>query len=100
MCLAIPAKIRSITDNSATVEISGVSYEANLMLTPQARVGDYVILHAGFAIQILDQQEAKETLRIWQEIGQATKAALRKPLRRSRQGRTSPPAGFSETRKK
>lgn len=70
MCLAVPAKIMAIHNDTATVEISGVTYEASLMLTPQAKVGDYVILHAGFAIQILDQKEAQKTLKIWEEIAQ------------------------------
>ena len=78
MCLAVPAKIKSINSDSATVEISGVSYEANLMLTPEAKVGDYVILHAGFAIQILDQQDAEETLQLFEDIEKATKQELGK----------------------
>jgi|UniRef100_A0A7C6EDH0 hydrogenase expression/formation protein HypC len=68
MCLAVPAKIKAIHNDMAEVEISGVTYEASLMLTPKARVGDYVILHAGFAIQILDPKEARETLKIWDRI--------------------------------
>lgn len=78
MCLAVPAKIKSINNDTATVEISGVSYEANLMLTPEAKVGDYVILHAGFAIQILDQQDAEETLKLFEDIEKATKQELGK----------------------
>ena len=71
MCIAVPAKIKSINSDAATVEISGVSYEANLMLTPEAKIGDYVILHAGFAIQILDQKDAEETLRLFEDIEKA-----------------------------
>jgi hydrogenase expression/formation protein HypC len=71
MCIAVPAKIKSINSDTATVEISGVSYEANLMLTPEAKIGDYVILHAGFAIQILDQKDAEETLRLFEDIEKA-----------------------------
>ncbi len=78
MCLAVPAKIKSINNDTATVEISGVSYEANLMLTPEAKVGDYVILHAGFAIQILDQKDAEETLKLFEDIEKATKQELGK----------------------
>jgi hydrogenase expression/formation protein HypC len=71
MCIAVPAKIKSINSDTATVEISGVSYEANLMLTPEAKIGDYVILHAGFAIQILDQKDAEETLKLFEDIEKA-----------------------------
>lgn len=72
MCLAVPALIKAIHNDTATVEISGVEYEANLMLTPQAKIGDYVILHAGFAIQILDPTAAQETINLFKEIEAAT----------------------------
>ena len=78
MCLAVPAKIKSIKNSTANVEISGVTYEASLMLTPEAKIGDYVIIHAGFAIQILDQQEAKATLKLFSDIDKATKEVLGK----------------------
>jgi hydrogenase expression/formation protein HypC len=78
MCLAVLAKIKSIKNSTANVEISGVNYEASLMLTPQAKIGDYVIIHAGFAIQILDQQEAEETLKLFEDIDKATKEELGK----------------------
>ncbi|MEO0114918.1 MAG: HypC/HybG/HupF family hydrogenase formation chaperone [candidate division WOR-3 bacterium] len=78
MCLAVPAKIKSIDGDMATVEISGVTYEASLMLTPQAKVGDYVILHAGFAIQILDQDEARQTLKLFDEIAKLTQKEVKK----------------------
>ena len=78
MCLAVPARIKLIHNSTATVEISGVIYEASLMLTPEAKIGDYVILHAGFAIQILDQQEAEETLKLFEDINQTTKEELGK----------------------
>ena len=78
MCLAVPAKIKSIKNSTANVEISGVTYEASLMLTPEAKIGDYVIIHAGFAIQILDQQEAEETLKLFRDIDKATQEILGK----------------------
>ena len=78
MCLAVPAKIKSIKNSTAKVEISGVTYEASLMLTPEAKIGDYVIIHAGFAIQILDQQEAEATLQLFNDIDKATKEELGK----------------------
>ena len=68
MCLAIPVLIKSIDENEADVEISGVTRRISLELTPEARVGDYAIVHTGYAINILDQAEAQETLRLIEEI--------------------------------
>jgi len=68
MCVAIPALIRSIDNDIAQVEIGGITQEANLQLCPQAKVGDYVIVHTGYAISILDQEEAKETLELFESI--------------------------------
>ena len=68
MCLAIPVRIKSINGTDAEVEIGGTTRKTNLMLTPEARVGDYVLLHAGYAINILDQAEAEETLAIFAEM--------------------------------
>ncbi len=78
MCLAVPAKIKSIYNRTAVVEISGVTYEASLFLTPEAKIGDYVIMHAGFAIQILDQKEAQKTLKLFSEIAKTTKEVLQR----------------------
>ena len=58
MCLAFPAKIISIKDSLATVERSGVKRDASLMLLPDAKVGDFVLIHAGFAMQIVDETES------------------------------------------
>ena len=63
MCLAIPTKIISIDNDMAQVEIGGVTRKASIQLVPEAKVGDYIIVHAGFAIQILDEKYAKETLK-------------------------------------
>lgn len=71
MCLAIPALIKSIDGSEAEVEIGGIRRRASLMLTPEARVGDYVLLHTGYAINVVDQQEAEETLSLLQEIAEA-----------------------------
>jgi len=68
MCLAIPALVKSIDGSEAEVEIGGVSRRASLMLTPEARVGDYVLLHTGYAINVVNQEEAEETLRILEEM--------------------------------
>lgn len=63
MCLAIPARIAAVDeDNLATVDILGVTRRVSIDLTPQAGVGDYVLVHAGFAIEVVDEQQAQETL--------------------------------------
>ena len=68
MCLAIPALIKTREDREAEVEIGGMSRRISLWLTPEAKVGDYVLVHTGYAINVLDQEEAKETLRLFQEL--------------------------------
>ncbi len=67
MCLAIPCKVLSIEDSKGIVELSGAKREVNLSLLEDVKVGEYVILHAGFAIQKLDEQSANETLRLLRE---------------------------------
>jgi len=71
MCLAIPVLIKSIEDKEAEVEIGGVTCRISLWLTPEARVGDYALVHTGYAINILNQEEAEETLRLLEEIAEA-----------------------------
>ncbi len=68
MCLAIPALIKSITGQLALVDIEGVTREVSLQLTPEAKVGDYVLLHTGYAISVLDEAEAQETLKLLRQI--------------------------------
>ncbi len=67
MCLAIPSKITKIENNMATIDVEGVQREASLLLLEDAQVGDYVIVHAGFAIKILDEAAAQETLDLLRE---------------------------------
>ena len=59
MCLAIPSQITKIENEMATIDVDGVQREASLLLLADAQVGDYVIVHAGFAIQKLDEAAAK-----------------------------------------
>ena len=68
MCLAVPAKILSIQDALAKVELSGVTKDVSLMLLPEAQVGDYVLVHAGFAMQKVDEKEAEETYALLNEM--------------------------------
>jgi len=74
MCLAIPAKVVEIEGDSARVDFGeGVLREVNVMLV-NAKVGDYVLVHAGYAIQVLSEEEAQETLRLWNEVLEAAEA--------------------------
>jgi len=68
MCLAVPAQIESIAGQKATVALAGNRFEAILALVPEAKVGDWVLVHAGFAITVLDEQSAKETYDLLAEV--------------------------------
>ena len=73
MCLAIPAKIMVINGDKANVDFGqGVLREVNISLV-EAKLGDYVLVHAGYAIQIIEEKDAKETLSLWNSILQAAK---------------------------
>jgi len=67
MCLAIPSKITKIDNLMAVIDVDGVRREASLLLVEDAQVGDYVIVHAGFAISKIDEQAALETLALLKE---------------------------------
>jgi len=71
MCLAIPAKVISIEGDSAVVSIEDVEYRASLLLLPDVNPGDFVMLHAGFAIEKVDPERAAETLQLLKEIGKS-----------------------------
>ena len=68
MCIAVPGKILSIKKNTAEVNFSGAKRKVALDLVPDAKKGDYVLVHAGFAITVLEQSEAEATLKIFEEI--------------------------------
>lgn len=85
MCLAIPLRIREIDGTLADVDLGGVLRKVSLVLTPEARVGDYVLVHTGFAISILDEQEAQETLRLFAEIEEAGRQIAEEASQGSRQ---------------
>jgi hydrogenase expression/formation protein HypC len=67
MCLAVPSKITKIENEMAVIDVDGVQRQASLLLLSDAQVGDYVIVHAGFAIQKIDEAAALETLRLLKE---------------------------------
>jgi hydrogenase expression/formation protein HypC len=86
MCLAVPGKITEITKTDegsgplAVVDMQGNRVEASLVLTPEAAVGDWVLLHAGFAIQVLDEQDARETWEYLQAVlGPEEQSVAEKP---------------------
>ena len=77
MCLAIPSRVVSIDENlQGVVDIMGVTRTASFDLTPQVQVGDYVLLHAGFAIEIVDEQTARETIELVQEMNDLVSTEL------------------------
>lgn len=68
MCLAIPAKVLNVKNSTATVDFGdGTLLEVNVSLV-DASVDEYVIVHAGFAIEVLDREEAEKTLALWREL--------------------------------
>ncbi len=65
MCLAVPGKITALDgDSKATVDMMGIERQVSTRLVPSAQVGDYILVHAGFGIQIVDPQEAAETIEL------------------------------------
>lgn len=68
MCLAVPMKVVEIAEGTAVCEIDGVRREGSLMMLDDVAVGDYVLLHAGFAIEKIDPVEAQKTLDVFREV--------------------------------
>jgi hydrogenase expression/formation protein HypC len=62
MCLAVPMKLKKIEQDIGFVEVSGIEREVSLTLVPEAKIGDFLLIHAGFAIAVIDEKEAIETL--------------------------------------
>ena len=80
MCLAIPVKVVELFDgDQALVDVGGVRKEISLALVDGIAVGDYVILHVGYAIQKLDPEEAEKTLALFAELGENMGASLGNP---------------------
>ena len=69
MCLGVPMKILEIDGDDATAEITGVKRKVSLQLVENPKVGDYVVVHAGFAIEILNEEQAMESVKLLQEFG-------------------------------
>jgi len=68
MCLGVPGKVASIQGDCAEVDFGGIRRTVSLLICPDVREGDYVLVHVGFAIQRLDEEEALETLTLFEEI--------------------------------
>ena len=68
MCLAVPARIVELEDDKAIVDAMGNRWKARTTLTPEVKIGDIVLIHAGFAIATLDEEEAKKTWELFAEI--------------------------------
>ncbi|MCL2143360.1 MAG: HypC/HybG/HupF family hydrogenase formation chaperone [Methanomassiliicoccaceae archaeon] len=67
MCLALPGKIISVKDDTADVDFGGVVKQANITMV-ETKIGDWVVVHAGFAIEIMDEDEAMRTIDLWNEV--------------------------------
>lgn len=68
MCLGLPAKVIKITDKTSIVEVMGATREISIELLKNVKVGDYVLVHAGCAIQVMDEEEAEKTIEIFKEL--------------------------------
>lgn len=71
MCLAVPGRVLEIDGDTARVDFGGITREANVTLVPEAAVDSYVLVHAGFAIQVLNEAEAEETLSLFRQLAEA-----------------------------
>lgn len=68
MCLAVPVRITRIEGTMAEGEMGGVTRQVSVLFTPEVKIGDYVVMHAGYAISIMDEQEAQATYRLLEEV--------------------------------
>lgn len=74
MCLAIPARVKEINEHLAKVEVYGNVREVGIRLVPDLKVGDWVLIHAGFALEKIDEERAQETLKILEEMADIVEA--------------------------
>lgn len=79
VCIAAPAKILEINDNVATVDFGGVRQQAKLDLVSDVDIGRYVLVHSGYAIEVLSDQEAQESLEAWDELLKIMEEDTEKP---------------------
>ena len=84
MCLAIPTQILEIDDDRvATVELGGVTRNVSLIMTPDAKVGDYVLIHTGYAITLMDPEEAQASLDAFAELAEIQESLEREAMSES-----------------
>ena len=81
MCLAVPGRIIEMEGTTGRVDFGGVTRDADLTLVPGATTGDYVLVHAGFAIQLLDEAEAEETLSLFRQLAESLEEDRERPQR-------------------
>lgn len=74
MCLAVPGRIVNINEAIARIEVNGVQRDCSLLLVPDAKLDDWVLVHAGFAVQIVDEEEAKATMDAFRELEELEEA--------------------------
>lgn len=70
MCLAVPGEILDVTDNHATVDFGGAQREVRIDLLESVQKGDFVLVHVGYAIQLIDRKQAEEMLEAWREVSE------------------------------
>jgi hydrogenase expression/formation protein HypC len=69
MCLAVPSQVKAIEGQYAKVEIGGVSRNVSILLTPDVKVGEYILVHTGYSIGVVDEDEAQETIKLFNDLG-------------------------------
>lgn len=74
MCLAVPARLMQVQDDQAVADLHGNRVTINTALVPDAKVGDWVLMHAGFAIQKLDEDEAQQTFAVLEDLSAAAES--------------------------
>jgi len=69
MCLAVPSRVKAIEGQYAVVDIGGVSRNVSIILTPEVKVGEYILVHTGYSIGVVDEDEAQETIKLFSDLG-------------------------------
>jgi hydrogenase expression/formation protein HypC len=69
MCLAVPFQVKAIEGQYAEVEIGDVSRNVSIILTPDVKVGEYILVHAGYSIGVINEEEAQETIKLFNDLG-------------------------------
>jgi len=69
MCLAVPSQVKAIEGQYAEVEIGGVSRNVSIILTPDVKIGEYILVHTGYSIGVVNEDEAQETIKLFNDLG-------------------------------